>query len=196
MITALAVFFLPTFMAALHPVLCQERMSSRGPSSLTGAYHPLESRSAEGRLSEEPVSELCGSPRIRSEQHSLAAFLILSSSRSPASLVRNFQTVFTGPAKPVSPPVLLSLPFALAHHLPVTVLPQSLRCAKPFPLPEPLHLLSFCSLARSCPHLTRVTPAIPEILPSSFIPFSKLCVKHFLVLPHSWAVSPYLTCCL
>lgn len=65
-----------------------------------------------------------------------------------------------------------------------------------FPLPEPLHLLSLCSLARSCPHLTRVTPAIPEILPSSFIPFSKLCIKHFLVLPHSWTVSPYLTCCL
>ena len=105
-------------------------------------------------------------------------------------------SVFTGPANPVSPPSLLSLPFALAHHPPVTVLSQSLRCAELFPLPEPLHLLSFCSLARSCPHLTRVTPAIPEILPSSFIPFSKLCIKHFLVLPHSWTVSPYLTCSL
>lgn len=62
-------------------------------------------------------------------------------------------SVFTGPANPVSPPSLLSLPFALAHHPPVTVLSQSLRCAELFPLPEPLHFLSHCSLGRSCPHL-------------------------------------------
>lgn len=48
LITVLAVFFLPPLMAALFPVLCQERTSSHGPSSLTGTYHPLEFRSAEG----------------------------------------------------------------------------------------------------------------------------------------------------
>ena len=53
-----------------------------------------------GSLSEEPVSELCSFPHVGSEQQCLAAFLILSSSRSPASLLRNFQTVLTWPANP------------------------------------------------------------------------------------------------
>lgn len=154
----LDVFFLPIFMATFLTVLCQEKRVHVPHLFLEGLFTLWNS--VHFRVNSGKELSLWGTHKnhyifqvVQLSPHTVGAkffavFLILMRSRSPASFLRNSQTILTCPAKPhivifayLSSQILYhSLP-SFIHYAPATMISQFLKCAKLFPSLEPLHML-------------------------------------------------------
>lgn len=177
--------------------------SSCAPSFLRGAHPPLEVCSPQGQL-RWGIQPLRDSEKIiiffslgSFSLHMVGAtffavFLILMRSRSPASFLRNVQTILTCPAKPCM--VLFAyLSSQILSHSPLF---HSLRSSKRdlsvpqrcqvFPIPQSLctHRLLTMECSSPCPYL--LNPAPPEILSFSHTPYPNWYINYVLILFHSW----------
>lgn len=175
----LSVFLLSTYMATpLLPLLYQERKSLYAPSFLRGAHHPLEFSSPDNQLK-------WGTQSLRNskefillkavqlfptygEGNILLQFcFVLKKSRSPASFLRNFQTILTRPAKPC----IVIFAVSLAKSYITLPLPPSLCSLKSSIVPSSSPSQNLCThtvhwtysvLPLLC---TCIIPAPPESLP-------------------------------
>lgn len=175
--------------------------SSCVPSFLRGAHTPLEFSSLQGQLrwgiqslrdSEKIIIffSLCSfSPHMVGATF-FAVFLILMRSRSPASFLRNIQTILTCPAKPgtvlfayLSSQILSHSPLLHSLHSSNKDLSVPQRC-QVFPIPQSLCTCRLLSLECSspCPYLLNSSSSRdPSFIPH---PLPKLVHK---LCPHSFS---------